>query len=385
MFSEKDKNKMALREKAITVGVNLSKGKRWQVKDFLDELALLADTAGAEVVRSTIQDRDAYDPAYLIGKGKVEEIGRLCREKEANLVIFDDDLSPAQVRNLEESLGVKVLDRTELILDIFAQRAKTKEGKLQVELAQLMYLLPKLVGKGLTLSRLGGGIGTRGPGEMKLEIDRRRTREKIKRIEDALKKVSKRRSLHRRRRVGLPTIALVGYTNAGKTTLFNIITKANAKTDDKLFVTLDPLVRKICLPQGGEAFLSDTVGFIRKLPHHLVAAFRATLEEVREGNLLLHVIDASSPNMEDQIKAVDSVLEELEVSNLPVLYVYNKIDKLEYPESFAKGISHTGNEDRVAISALKGIGIIELLKKIENILYPIGVRSLEFVGVPNGI
>lgn len=355
---------MVFREKAITVGVILPKTKKWQVEDSLEELTLLADTAGAEVACSIIQERDSYDPAYLIGRGKVKELSGLCREKEANLIIFDDDLTPAQVRNLEEAIGVKVLDRTELILDIFAQRAKTKEGKLQVELAQLRYLLPKLVGKGLILSRLGGGIGTRGPGEMKLEIDRRRIREKIKRIEKALEKVGKTRDLHRKSRIGIPTLALVGYTNAGKSTLFNALTKAHAKIDDKLFVTLDPLIRKIRLPRGGEAFLSDTVGFIRKLPHHLVAAFRATLEEVREADLLLHVIDASINNMEEQIESVNTVLKELEVLHLPVIYVYNKIDRLEDPESFRK--IFLNKPEGVAISALYGEGISDLLEKIEE-------------------
>lgn len=358
---------MAFREKVITVGVVIPSIKRWQVEDSLEELALLADTAGAEVTCSTIQERDSYNPAYLIGKGKVKDVERLCREKKANLVIFDADLTPAQVKNLEDAFGVKVLDRTELILDIFAQRAKTKEGKLQVELAQLRYLLPKLVGKGLSLSRLGGGIGTRGPGEMKLEIDRRRIREKIKRIEEALKKVGRTRDLHRKSRSGTPTVALVGYTNAGKSTLFNTLTKAQAKIDDKLFVTLDPLIRKIHLPREGDVFLSDTVGFIRKLPHHLVAAFRATLEEVREADLLLHVIDASSRNMEEQIEAVDSVLKELEVPHIPVIFAYNKIDRLEDPNSFRK--TFWNRRDGVAISALKGEGITELLEKIEENLY----------------
>jgi len=358
------------------VGVKLPNVRRWIVEDSLNELALLANTAGAEVAYSTIQERDTYDPAYLIGRGKVEELSRLCRQEDANLVIFDDDLTPAQVRNLEEAIGVKVLDRTELILDIFAQRAKTKEGRLQVELAQLRYLLPRLVGKGLTLSRLGGGIGTRGPGEMKLEIDRRRIRERIKRIEKALEKVGRTRQLHRRSRIGIPTLALVGYTNAGKSTLFNALTKADAKTDDKPFVTLDPLIRKIHLPGGGEVFISDTVGFIRKLPHHLVAAFRATLEEVREADLLLHVIDASSNDMEEQIESVNSVLEKLEALHLPVIYVYNKIDRLEDPLSFRKRFLN--RRDGVAISALYGDGIADLLEKIEGVssLIPKGDMAL---------
>jgi GTP-binding protein HflX len=359
---------MAFREKAITVGVALPRTKKWQVEDSLEELTLLADTAGAEVALSIVQERDSYNSAFLIGKGKVKDVERHCREKKANLVIFDDDLTPAQVRNLEDALGVKVIDRTELILDIFAQRAETREGKLQVELAQLRYLLPKLVGKGLTLSRLGGGIGTRGPGEMKLEIDRRRIREKIKRIEEALKKVERTRDLHRKSRMGIPTIALVGYTNAGKSTLFNSLTRAHTKIDDKLFVTLDPLIRKIRLPGDREAFLSDTVGFIRKLPHHLVAAFRATLEEVREADLLLHVVDASNRNMEEQIEAVGTVLKELDVPLLPLIYVYNKIDRLEDYDPLRK--SFLNKSDSAAISALKGIGIGDLLEKIAETLYP---------------
>ncbi len=278
-------------------------------------------------------------------------------------MIFDDELSPAQQRNLEQTLGTKVLDRTALILDIFAQRARTHEGKLQVELAQLKYNLPRLGGQGLVLSRLGGGIGTRGPGETKLEVDRRRIRERISEIEREIEQIRRHRDLHRQRRLAarIPAVAMVGYTNAGKSTLLNALTAADVLAEDKLFATLDPTTRKVTLPGGQEALLTDTVGFIQKLPHQLVAAFRATLEEVVQADLLLHVIDASHPRCQEQSDAVFRVLDELGAADKPVIPVYNKIDRLDNPH-FKERLLRL--PDSVAISALGGAGITDLLERI---------------------
>ncbi len=364
----------SIKEKSIIVGIKLPRDKRWRVEEHLDELALLADTAGAEIVHRVIQERERYDAAYLIGKGKAEELRDLCLAEDIDTVISDDELTPAQVRNLEKITDVKVLDRTELILDIFAQRARTMEGKLQVELAQLQYRLPRLVGKGIALSRLGGGIGTRGPGETKLEVDRRRIRERIRKINEELKKVKRTRGLHRkgRKSIPIPTVAIVGYTNTGKSTLLNAVTNAGVLVEDKLFATLDPTIRRVLLPTKEEFLLSDTVGFIRKLPHQLVAAFKATLEEVIEADLLLHVIDASHPQMAEQIESVESVLEEIGAADKPRIEVYNKIDKLA-DDRFVKSIVKQ-REDSIAISALKGEGIDKLLISVRNRLFPRGIR-----------
>jgi GTP-binding protein HflX len=356
---------LAEKEVAILVGVERQSG--WDVADSLEELAQLAETAGAEVVDRLWQKRDRPDAALFVGRGKVQEIAAARQEKGANLVIFDDELSPAQQRNLEQALGTKVLDRTALILDIFAQRARTHEGKLQVELAQLKYNLPRLGGQGLVLSRLGGGIGTRGPGETKLEVDRRRIRSRIADIEQEIGLYRRHRDLHRQRRqdVRIPGVALVGYTNAGKSTLLNALTAAGVLAEDKLFATLDPTTRKITLPGGQEVLLTDTVGFIQKLPHQLVAAFRATLEEVVQADLLLHVIDASHPRHQEQSDAVFSVLGELGAADKPVIPVYNKIDRLDNPRLKERLLR---NPDSVAISARGGEGIPDLLDRIRVFL-----------------
>ena len=304
---------------------------RATAEESLQELEALAETAGAVVLDRILQWRPAPDPAFFVGRGKAEELRLRVADRALDFLVFDEELSPGQQRNLENKAGCKVLDRTQLILDIFARRARTREGKLQVELAQLTYLLPRLSGKGTTLSRLGGGIGTRGPGETKLEMDRRCIRNRIATLRREIDRVRAQRTQQRTKRQGipLPVVSLVGYTNAGKSTLFNALTRAGALESSQLFATLDPLVRKLVLPNRLEIVLSDTVGFVRKLPHDLVAAFRATLEEVLEADLLLHVIDVSNPHWREQARAVEEVLQELNVLNTPTLAVYNKSDLLD--------------------------------------------------------
>jgi GTP-binding protein HflX len=350
-------------ERALLVG--LERQGKWRITDSLKELAQLAETAGAEVLGMTWQKRDRPDSALFIGRGKVQEISLLRQEKNANLIIFDDELSPAQQRNLEKALGIKVLDRTALILDIFAQRARSHEGKLQVELAQLRYNLPRLGGQGLVLSRLGGGIGTRGPGETKLEVDRRRIRERVNDITRQIEYIKKQRNLHRKRRetTRIPTIALVGYTNAGKSTLLNLLTASEVLAEDKLFATLDPTTRNITLANGQQALITDTVGFIQKLPHQLIAAFRATLEEVVQADILLHVVDVSHPQYQEQSHAVFQVLHELNVDIKQLITIFNKVDKIEDPNSVSALLK---TENSVMISALHGHGIEGLLLLIEN-------------------
>ncbi|MBC8015679.1 MAG: GTPase HflX [Sporomusaceae bacterium] len=352
-------------EKALLVG--LERQGKWAITDSLSELAQLAETAGAEVLGMTWQKRERPDPALFIGKGKVQELSLLRQEKDANLIIFDDELSPAQQRNLEKLLGTKVLDRAALILDIFAQRARSHEGKLQVELAQLRYTLPRLGGQGLVLSRLGGGIGTRGPGESKLEVDRRRIRDRIGDIAQQIENIKKQRSLHRKRRQAtrIPTVALVGYTNAGKSTLLNTLTASDVLAEDKLFATLDPTTRHLTLPDGQVALLTDTVGFIQKLPHHLIAAFRATLEEVLQADILLHIIDVSHPQYQEQSKAVYQVLRELKADTKPVITVFNKADKIENQSLLDQILRQ---DYSLAISALSGTGTDNLLGLIAKFL-----------------
>jgi GTP-binding protein HflX len=303
---------------------------RLRAEGSMEELAQLARSAGASVVGTVIQEKPRLDPATLIGRGKVEEIARTAEEKSVDVLFFDHELSPVQQRNLEEATGRKVLDRTQLILDIFARRARTREGRLQVELAQLDYLLPRLAGKGIMLSRLGGGIGTRGPGETKLETDKRRIRQRIQAIKREIERVRRNRETRQsaRIRAEAPVIALVGYTNAGKSTLFSALTLSETAASDQLFLTLDPLVRRARLGRGQDVLMVDTVGFIQKLPHQLVAAFRATLEEVTEADLLLHVMDASADDLAEREAAVNDVLKEIGADARPRIDVLNKVDQL---------------------------------------------------------
>ena len=350
-------------ERAALVGLVTTAMRRLDADRSLDELAGLADAAGATAVFRRLQDRSRPDAATFIGSGKVTALAAACAEADIDVVVFDNELSPAQLRQLEKALGRKVVDRTQLILDIFARRAKTREGKWQVELAQLEYLLPRLVGSSTELSRLGGGIGTRGPGETKLETDRRRIRIRIQTIQREIDQVRRRRTQLRERRQKrlVPTVVLVGYTNAGKTTLFNQVTRAGAVASDALFVTLDPLLRQVRLPEGGELLLSDTVGFIDRLPHALVAAFRATLEEVAEADLVLHVIDAGAVDCDGHVAAVRRVLDEMGAGDAPVLDVYNKIDTVT-PDERRRLIDREPHA--VLIAASSGAGVPELLQAV---------------------
>ena len=353
------------RERAALVGLFNRSSRHFDPEHSLDELAGLAAAAGAEVSLRVLQERPRPDPATFLGSGKVASLRTACDETGVDVVIFDNELSPAQLRNLEAALERKVVDRTQLILDIFARRARTREGKLQVELAQLKYLLPRLVGAHASLSRLGGGIGTRGPGETKLETDRRRIRHRISMLDGDIEAVRRRRSQIRERRhkSSVPTVALVGYTNAGKTTLFNLLTGDEAVASDALFVTLDPLVRKVKLPDRRELLVSDTVGFIDRLPHSLVAAFRATLEEVAGADLLLHVIDASSPDRERHMEAVRAVLAEVGAERVPVVEVFNKCDQLDAGERQRLRSLYPG---ALCVSALTGEGRDDLIDVMES-------------------
>src|SRR5262249_15445746 len=320
--------------RAALVGLVSGAMRRYGAERSMDELAGLASAAGADVVLRVLQERPKPDPSTFLGAGKIKLLAASCSEMRVDVAIFDNELTPAQLRQIEAEVGTKVIDRTQLILDIFARRAKTREGKLQVELAQLKYLLPRLVGAGVALSRLGGGIGTRGPGETKLETDRRRIRTRIHSLTEDIEQVRKRRAQLRERRhkASVPTVALVGYTNAGKTTLFNALTNAGAEASNALFVTLDPLVRQVRFADSRELLVSDTVGFIDRLPHALVAAFRATLEEVAEADLVLHVIDAAATDRPRRMDAVRKVLEEVEAVDVPLIDVYNKCDAISADE-----------------------------------------------------
>ena len=360
------------REKAILVAVCLD-GNRAFTEASLEELKELARTAGVEVIDSVLQVRREADPRYLIGRGKLEDLNLRAMQAMADLLIFDKDLSPSQGRHISEATSLKVIDRTQLILDIFAQRAQSAEGKLQVELAQLKYRLPRLVQSDTSLSRLAGGIGGRGPGETKLEIDRRRARERINHLEKRIDSLSREREVRRaqRNRRQLPIISIVGYTNAGKSTLLNAITGSEVLAENKLFATLDPTSRRLRFPQEREVIITDTVGFIRDLPKDLVAAFRATLEELYDADLLLHVVDASDPARDEQVEAVESILDSLELREKPRLMVWNKADRLS-PEEVETLLRTSGG---VAISAIQREGLATLLAKADTTLFAEGVSE----------
>jgi GTP-binding protein HflX len=357
----------SFREKIVLVGVAFGRADVGEVESYLDELALLVDTAGADVEARVLQRRDAPDPATYIGKGKAEELHNLSEAVDADTVVFDDELSPAQQRNLEKILGRTAIDRTDVILDIFAQNARTLEGKAQVELALLKHRLPRLKGRGKSLSQQGGNsgfIGTRGPGETQLEVDRRRLQRRITQLEGELKSLVKKRGVQsaQRTRSRLHSVAIAGYTNAGKSTLLNALTDAGVHAENKLFATLDARTRRLDLPGGETILASDTVGFIRKLPHQLVEAFRSTLEVVLESELIVHVVDASAPSPEAQIRAVDEVLAEIGGSDIPQLLLFNKAD-LNPEEAERLVFAHPGS---VAASASRGEGIDKLLDKLSE-------------------
>jgi GTP-binding protein HflX len=368
-------------EKAILIGVAVNAPEKAEVEDSLAELAGLARAAGAVVLDRLYQVRPRLNPKYLIGEGKVEEVVRRKGDLGADLVIFDRRLSPVQQRSLEDRIGVKVIDRTQLILDIFAQRARSNEGKLQVELAQLSYRLPRLVGKGKALSQLGAGIGTRGPGEKKLEVDRRRITDRIAKIKKDIRKVQERRARQRLSRLKspVPVVSLVGYTNAGKTTLFNRLSQERAFVSSRLFATLDPVLRRVSFPDGAYFFLSDTVGFIKKLPVELVSAFRGTLEEISEANVILHVVDSASPRSESQEESVAAVLEEIGVYDVPILKVFNKIDLLpDRQERLA--VNASSGTRSVSVSARTGDGIADLKAKVRALLF--GHLKIFYLRIP---
>lgn len=361
-MAELYENKETARERVILVGVCTRENEN--VEESLDELAELADTAGAEAVGRVIQNRESMHPGTYIGSGKIDEVRELAAALQADGVICDDELTPAQLRGLEQELDLKVMDRTLVILDIFAQHATTSEGKLQVELAQLRYRLARLTGKGIAMSRLGGGIGTRGPGEKKLETDRRLIKSRIARLNRELKEMQIHRDTARKKRLNesVPVAAIVGYTNAGKSTLLNALTGAGILAENKLFATLDPTTRRMELPGGQEILLTDTVGFIRKLPHHLVEAFKSTLEEARYADYILHVVDSVSPQMDAQMEAVYETLDRLGIAGKPVITLFNKRDLAAGSE-----LPKDPNAVRtIGISAGTGAGLGELQEVLEE-------------------
>ena len=375
--------KEEIRTKAILVGIVTDRSDAEEVEKSVYELGQLLDTAGGETFATVVQNKSTPDPRTLIGKGKVQEISELCANNGIKLVIFDEELSPAQIRNLEDDIGneVSVIDRSMLILDIFALHAVSGEGKLQVELAQLKYSAPRLIGKGTELSRLGGGIGTRGPGESKLESDRRHIKRRITALEEELEKLSNTRKTMRaaRDRSGLKKIAIVGYTNAGKSTLLNKLTDAGILAEDKLFATLDPTTRKFELPGGETVLLTDTVGFIKKLPHHLVNAFRSTLDEAVYSDIIMIVIDASDPEYLSQLECTEQTLEELGAGDKPTLYVFNKCDRDAYDDPI---IDRTRERQSVVhISALTGQGCDTLAEMLQNIVH--GDKCSVVFKIPN--
>jgi GTP-binding protein HflX len=353
-------------ERALLVGLELAEDSKWDHAESLQELGELVKSAGGEVVETMIQRRQAPTAAYYIGPGKANELALLCKKENVGTVIFNDELSPAQSRNLEKVFERKILDRTQLILDIFAQRAKSKDGKLQIELAQLQYLLPRLTGMWTHLSRQSGGIGTRGPGETQLEVDRRRVTEKIARLSRELDDVRQHRTIQRqgRLRQHWPIVSLVGYTNAGKSTLLNRMTHAEVYAADKLFATLDPTTRQFVLPNKQKLLITDTVGFLKQLPHHLIESFKATLEEVSEADLLLHVVDLSHPLYEQQMAAVQTVLEELNAWGKQMIIIFNKIDRVTNPALIDYCLQKYPHS--VAISAKTGEGLDQLFSEIEH-------------------
>jgi GTP-binding protein HflX len=365
------------RERVLLVGVGLKKAPRGRAgdptaagRDSLEELQELAESAGAKIEGSLLQVRDTLDPATLVGRGKLEEIRIEADMRHVPLVIVDHDLTPGQLRNFEKGVGRRVIDRTQLILDIFATHARTREGQLQVELAQLNYLLPRLTGRGEELSRLGGGIGTRGPGEQKLETDRRRIRDRVRKIQESIETVRRQRTTRRRARQALPLgmIALVGYTNAGKSTLFNALTHADVLTSSKMFATLDPTVRAVRLPSRRRVLLSDTVGFLRDLPPDLIAAFRATLEEVQEAAVIIHVSDISNPHHAEHDADVLKVLADLGVLDRPRINVFNKTDRLSEEDLAMLKKSNERRENAIFTSALTGAGLDELLARVDVVM-----------------
>ncbi len=363
------------RERALLIGLEKEGVSKWDLHDSLDELRELANSAGAEVVDTVTQKLSKPTAPYYIGRGKAELIKESCQDQQVTSVIFDDELSPAQGRNLENLFARKVLDRTQLILDIFAQRARSREGRLQIELAQLQYLLPRLTRMWNHLSRQTGGIGTRGPGETQLEVDRRRVQERIARLERELESVRKTRAIQRqgRKRHQWPVAAVVGYTNAGKSTFLNLLTGADVVAEDKLFATLDPTTRSFVLPNKQRVLLTDTVGFLRKLPHTLIESFKATLEEVSEADLLIHIVDLSHPRADEQMEAVDRVTKELDAYGKQTLIVFNKIDNLanrEGVDSYLKRFSGS-----VAITARTGEGVNQLVQALEGALSSWRLRS----------
>jgi GTP-binding protein HflX len=387
-------------ERALLIGLEKEGVSKWDLQDSLDELRELANSAGAEVIDTVTQKLQKPTAPYYIGRGKAESIKDSCQDRQVTSVIFDDELSPAQGRNLENLFARKVLDRTQLILDIFAQRARSREGRLQIELAQLQYLLPRLTRMWHHLSRQTGGIGTRGPGETQLEVDRRRVQERIARLERELEAVRKTRAVQRqgRKRHQWPVAAVVGYTNAGKSTLLNLLTGADLVAENKLFATLDPTTRSFVLPNKQRVLLTDTVGFLRKLPHTLIESFKATLEEVSEADLLIHIVDLSHPRVDEQMEAVDAVIKELDAFGKQTLIVFNKIDNLETGAGGSRA-TLTGKPERVgerggesinresaetyvkrfpgsvAISARTGEGVNRLVRALENALSSWRLRS----------
>ncbi|CUS84324.1 GTPase HflX [Candidatus Kryptobacter tengchongensis] len=354
------------RERAIVVGVIFPHQTKAQVDEYLDELELLADTAGADVICRIYQEREKPDPAFFIGRGKAEQIAKIVGEEKIDVVIFDDDLSGVQIRNLEDVINCKVIDRTTLILDIFASHARTAPAKIQVELAQLEYLLPRLTGKWRHLSKQYGGIGTKGPGETQLETDRRLVKRKIAILRRKLSEIDNQRKIQRKGRRDIFRVALVGYTNAGKSTLLNALADANAYVEDKLFATLDATTRVVRLSPTRKILLTDTVGFIRKLPHHLIASFKSTLDEVVEADILIHVVDISAPNFREQIKVVEETLEELNSLDKPTILAFNKIDKLQ-DRSLIYSLANE-YKDAIFISASRGVNIHTLKEKISQMI-----------------